>query len=87
MWIVYLFLFLQSLFSKVREQFISLYYVSFLVLRYFAVIWFYFLVHGAKLKILAVNVSLLVLATLFINVSFANQWCAATLERNLSSKL
>ena len=38
--VLFLFLFLQSLFSKVREQFVSLYYVSFLVLHYFAVIWF-----------------------------------------------
>ena len=41
------FVFLQSLFSKVREELVSLYYVSFLVLRYFAVICFYFLFHGS----------------------------------------
>ena len=42
-----IFVFLQSLFSKVREELVSLYYVTFLVLRCFAVIWFYFLVHGS----------------------------------------
>ena len=40
------FVFLQSLLSKVREELVSLYYGSFLLLRYFAVIWFYFLFHG-----------------------------------------